>query len=108
MENYRFLCLVGASGIVLNPDKFQFAQREVDFAGFRISERNIEPLPKYLEAIKSFPTPKSTTDIRSWFGVVNQVSNYSQLRDLTAAFGPFLSPKYKFFWDTVKQSIRGF
>ena len=30
----------------MNPDKFQFAQREVDFAGLRISENRILPLPK--------------------------------------------------------------
>ena len=30
----------------MNPDKFQFAQRGVDFAGFRISENRILPLPK--------------------------------------------------------------
>jgi len=28
-----FLSIVGNSGIVLNADKFQFAQKEVDFAG---------------------------------------------------------------------------
>ena len=60
-----FLSITGSSGIVLNPDKFQFAQRTVKFAGFLISEHSIEPLPKYLEAIRSFPTPTSTTDIRS-------------------------------------------
>ena len=32
-----FLTRVGRSGIVLNPDKFQFAERSVDFAGFRVS-----------------------------------------------------------------------
>ena len=42
---------------MLNPDKFQFGQRTVDFAGFRISESSIEPLPKYLDAIRDFPTP---------------------------------------------------
>lgn len=93
-----FLTLVGRAGIVLNPDKFQFAQREVDFAGFRVLEKAIQPLPKYLDAIKSFPTPKSTTDIRSWFGLVNQVANYAQLRDALARFRPFLSPRHKFFW----------
>ena len=76
-----FLTRVGRSGIVLNPDKFQFAERSVDFAGFRVSEATIEPLPKYLDAIRDFPNPDSTTDIRSWFGLVNQVANHAQLRD---------------------------
>ena len=92
---------MGAAGIVLNPDKFQFCQKQVDFAGFRISELSIEPLPKYIDAILSFPTPKSIKDIRSWFGLVNQVANYAQLREFLALFRPFLSPKYKFFWSEV-------
>ena len=97
----EFLSTTGSAGVVLNPDKFQFAQRTVEWAGFRISDESIEPLPKYLDAIRTFPRPKSTTDIRSWFGLVNQVSNYAQLRDIMAPFKPFLSPKYKFFWTPV-------
>ena len=91
----------GAAGGVMNPEKLQFAVRIADFAGFHITEDSIEPLPKYLDAIRSFPTPKSTKDIRSWFGLVNQVSNYAQLRDFMEIFRPFLSPKYKFFWTPV-------
>ena len=92
------LTRIGQAGIVLNPDKFQFAQKAVDFAGFRISDSTIEPLPKYINAIRDFPTPTCTTDIRSWFGLVNQVSNYAQLRDIMSPFKPFLSPRCKFSW----------
>ena len=95
----EFLSIVGAAGIVLNPEKFQFCKRQVDFAGFRITDDHIEPLPKYLDAIRSFPTPQGITDIRSWFGLITQVSSYAQLRDLMAPFRKFLSPKVKFFWD---------
>ena len=108
-----FLTCVGQAGIVLNPDKFLFADKTVDFAGFRVSETTIEPLSKYIDAIKDLPTPVSTPDIRSWFGLVNQVTNYAQLRDTMAPFKPFLSPRHKFFWDdelnrafiTSKQAI---
>jgi len=94
-----FIELCGRAGIVLNPEKFQFCQNTVDFAGFRISKDTVEPLPKYLDAIRGFPTPKSTTDVRSWFGLVNQVSHYAQLRDMMEPFRRFLSPKEKFTWD---------
>jgi hypothetical protein len=67
--------LVGRAGVVLNPMKFQFCERTVDFAGFRVSDQSVEALPKFFEAIKDFPKPKLTTDIRSWFGLVNQVSS---------------------------------
>ena len=94
----EFLDTVGRSGIVLNPQKFQFCQREVDFAGFRITEDRIDPHPKYFSAIRDFPTPQNTTDIKSWFGLVNQVATFSQLRDFMAPLRPFLSPKHPFHW----------
>ena len=94
------LVLLGNSGVTLNHKKFQCAQRSVEFAGFLISEDRIEPLQKYFSAIQDFPTPTSTTDIRSWFGLVNQVAHYAQLRDMMAPFRPFLSAKKQpFFWN---------
>lgn len=93
------LTVAGKSGVIFNKEKFQFAQQEVDFAGFRVSEYRIDPLPKYFSAIRDFPTPTSTTDIRSWFGLVNQVANYAQLRDIMAPFRPFLSEKHPFSWN---------
>jgi hypothetical protein len=57
------LDLVGVSGMICNPEKFQFSQTVADFAGFRLTEDSVEPLPKYLDAIRSFPVPKTTTDI---------------------------------------------
>ena len=53
------LDLVGAC----NPEKFQFSHPVADFAGFCLTEDSIEPLQKYLDAIRSFPVPKTTTDI---------------------------------------------
>ena len=94
-----FLELAGRNGIILNPEKFQFCQNTVDFAGFRISDVTVEPLPKYLDAIRQFPTPKSITDIRSWFGLVNQVAHYAQLRQVLDPFRKFLSPKTRFEWN---------
>ena len=29
-----------------------------------------------------FPTPTNITDVRSWFGLVNQLASYAQLRDM--------------------------
>ena len=95
----EFMEIAGNAGVVLNPNKFQFAQKSVDFAGFRINSDTVEPLPKYLDAIREYPTPVNITDIRSFFGLVNQVSHYAQLRDLMEPFRKFLSPKIKFEWN---------
>ena len=98
MEDNRSTHYAWEGCVVLNPKKFQFASNSVDFAGFRVSKHSVEPLPKYLDAISQFPMPKNISDIRSWFGLVNQVSNYAQLRDLMAPFKCFLSPRYPFSW----------
>ncbi|MEL6802241.1 MAG: DDE-type integrase/transposase/recombinase, partial [Bacteroidota bacterium] len=93
------LIKVGHAGIVLNPKKFQFCSMDVEFAGFKITSNKVQPLSKYLKAIQLFPKPTSVTDIKSWFGLVNQVATYAQLRELMAPFRPFLSPKTQFSWD---------
>ena len=93
-----YLELVGKCGIIINPGKFQFSQRDVNFAGFKITESTVEPLPKFLDAIQNFPRPNSITDIRSWFGLVNQCSHYGQLSKLMLPFKHLLSPKTQFRW----------
>ena len=95
-----YLELCGRNGIVLNPEpaKFQFAADEVDFTAFHVSPTAITPLPRYIEGIKNFPTPTNITDIRAWFGLVNQVGHYGRLIDIMAPFKPLLSPKVKFSW----------
>ena len=40
----EFLEVAGHAGVVLNPSKFQFSEKTVEFAGFRITEHEVEPL----------------------------------------------------------------
>ena len=94
----EYLELVGRNGVVLNPTKFQFGSLEVDFAGFRITATEVKPLPKYLHAIANFPRPATITDVRAWFGLVNQVSHYGRTTAVMAPFKPLLSPKVNFDW----------
>ena len=93
-----YLELAGNNGVVINPEKLQFSETTVDFAGFRVSNDTVQPLPMFIEAISQFPTPRSITDIQSWFGLVNQVAHYAQLRQMLEPFRRFLSPKVTFEW----------
>ena len=90
--------------MILNSEKLQFCQRVVDFAGFRIGETTVEPLPKYIDAIRSFLTPKKLQDVRSWFGLVNQVAHYNKLTEIMAPFRPLLSSKATFYWSEELQA----
>ena len=50
--------------LVFSPDKFKFARREVEFAGFLIMDQGIKPAAKYTDSIRNFPTPSNITKIR--------------------------------------------
>ena len=75
-----------SNGVVFNPKKFHFAQKEVEFAGFSITEEGIKPSKNILEAILNFPKPANITDARSWFGLVNQVSYNISSSDMMQPF----------------------
>ena len=98
-----YLELMGKEGIVLNPTKFQFCQKDINFAGFNITDENVRPLDKYIDSIRQFPTPRNIADIRSWFGLINQVSHYSKLSNIILPFKPLLSPKTPFKWSDELQ-----
>lgn len=93
-----YLHLMGTEGVTLNPQKFQFSQRNIEFGGFSLTSKEVKPLSKYIDSIKSFPRPSNIGDIRAWFGLVNQVSHYNKLSKIMDPFKPLLSPKTPFVW----------
>ena len=86
---------------MFNPDKFKFAQDEVEFAGFEVTNEGFRPASHVINGIRNFPTPLSVTDVKSWFGLVQHVAfTFSE----TAVMDPFrelLSKKRPFYWDSV-------
>ena len=93
-----WLDICGRNGISLNPSKFQFAQEIVEFAGFEITMNTVRPSSRFIKSIKDFPTPKSITDIRSWFGLVNQVAYTFATARRMQPFREFLKPDNPFKW----------
>ena len=91
---------------MFNQEKFVFAEEICEFAGFEVTEDGYRPPKRVIDAIRNFPTPKNITDIRSWFGLVNQVAYaFSQTKTM-APFRELLSQKNgKFYWDDVLDSL---
>ena len=76
-----------------------FGQDTVEFAGFEITPTSVRPCRKYLDAIRSFPTPANITDIRSWFGLINQMSYAFAASARMQPFRQALKPGSPFAWN---------
>ena len=94
----EWLNICGNHGITLNPAKFKFARDSVEFTSFVITPTTVKPCEKYIKAITEFPTPKNLTDVRSWFGLVNQVAYAFCMTEAMAPFRTLLKPTEAFQW----------
>ena len=109
----RFLEQAARGGCTFNPRKFQFGSHDVNFLGFQLTAGGVKPTKEFLNNILSFPTPRSITDIRSWFGAINQISYAFAVAPVMDPFRHLLSSKVPFNWtpqlqeafDASKQEI---
>jgi len=95
----QFLQRCADKHIALNLGKCKFCQTEVTFAGFRLSAQGYQVDDSITEAISKFPKPTNRTDLRSFFGLVNQLSSSSSaVASLLTPLRPLLSTKNDFIW----------
>ena len=66
------------AGLIFNSDKFQFAPDVVDFAGLEVTNTGVRPSRKFLDANRAFQRPTNISEVRSFYGMINQV-NYGQV-----------------------------
>ena len=93
-----FLSLCSSHGMLFGSKKFQFASESVKFVGFNVTDTGIKPTQEFIDNINNFPTPKSLTDIRSWFGAVAQISFAFATAPVMLPFRHLLSSKVPFSW----------
>ena len=95
----QFLARCAERNITLNLDKWQFAEPEVNFAGYFLSADGYRIDDSTTNAITKFPTPTCRTDLRSFVGLVNQLSpSTPTIAGLLSPFRPLLSTKNEFVW----------
>ena len=80
----------------LDPDKCVFCAKEVKHLGFLISGKGLRPDPEKVEALTSWPIPKTVREVKAFIGFSGyyrrHVSHFSHLvkplHDLTAGYIP--------------------
>ena len=88
--------------ITLNKDKWEYAKPQVTFAGFQLSQDGYSIDTAITDAITQFPTPANRTDLRAFFGLVNQLA--ASTNTIAGLLGPLralLSTKNEFLWSSI-------
>ena len=86
-------------GITLNPNKFNFAEENVKFVGYSVTSEGIEDDPEKISAIEKFPKPSNISELRSFLGLVNQLSEFShEISTKVTPLRGLLSQKNQYQW----------
>ena len=102
----KFLQRCADFNISLTIEKCQFFKQQVTFAGFQLSARGYQVDPSITAAITNYPTPTNRSELRSFLGLVNQLSSSTNtLATLLDPIRPSLSTKNEFLWSPPGRSI---
>ena len=99
-----FLQRCREKGIHLSEEKSVFAQPEVEFVGAVLSKKGYKMKPKVYEAIEKFPFPTNLTEMRTCYGMANQLAPFN--KHLSKALSPLRSLMKKdavFFLDDERR-----
>ena len=78
----------------------------VEFTGQIVSHSGVQPNPTYLQGIKDFPTPTSVSELRSFLGMINQLSAYHpEIAKYTGVLQALLKKNTMFMWLNDHQEV---
>jgi len=90
--------------LYVKKSKCDFASEEIDFVGFRVSEKGIRTQPEKIEALEKWPIPQNVANIRSFTGFTNFyqkfVPNYAHI---VAPLSALLRKDTEWTWGETQQ-----
>ena len=85
--------------VTLKLSKSDIFTEETTFCGYVLSKSGIQISPDITSGISQFPVPQNISDLRSFFGLVNQVAHFStKVSEALEPLRPLLSTKNLFSW----------
>lgn len=94
----KYLSTCGQHGMVFNAKKFIFAQKEVEFIGFKVTMDRVLPCDKLLEMITNYPVKKTVAQARGYFGLVQQGNYATSIQEHMKPFRDLLKANATFTW----------
>ena len=98
---YKILSILDKNNMAVKWGKCAFFKSDIEWLGFKISGDGVRPLVGKADAIKILPTPKNISELRSFFGSINQYVKFvPNLSTLSSPLRPLLNKKSLYKWDT--------
>ncbi len=89
-----------SANIKLKPSKCSFACSEVEYLGHVVSRDGIRLDPNKIQAVREFPVPRCTKDVRSFLGLANYYRRFIKNFAFIASQLTKLTGKHvRFSWD---------
>ena len=104
--NHVWDILMGSEekGISLSIQKFVFARQETKFSGYVLFIYGYRTDPQITAAISDYPRPDNITDLCSFRGLVDQLSEFTDMiSKLTEPLRPLLKSKNEFMWAIIHE-----
>ena len=87
------------------PSKCMFGVTEILYLGHLLTETSISPDPKKLEAVESWPTPQTVTQVRSFLGFTDYFRRFIQgYADLASPLDEITGKGAHFSWNDQRQA----
>ena len=91
------------AGLTVKSRKVVVCRRRVRVLGHVVSGSTVQPDPERVEAIKGWPSPKTTKQVRQFLGMCTYYNDFVPQLQLLAAPLHELSGKSRFYWDEHKE-----
>ena len=92
------------ANLTLNEEKCDFSKPSVEFLRTLIDSEGVHVSPKKVEAILKMKTPQDQTELRRFFGMVNQLSKLQpRIAELSKPLRDLLSSKSHWLWSDAQQ-----
>ncbi|GBG77972.1 hypothetical protein CBR_g25903 [Chara braunii] len=83
-----------------NRDKCEFARQEMEYLGHYVTPQGIRPLANKIEALRVWPEPTNTTNVRSFMGLAGYYQRFiTRYSRIAAPMTRLQSPKVPFVFD---------